>query len=120
MHVEFADPPPLIPQAMNSPLPEASTKIEDAIVPIDDAPTTLMQWAVLILNTPNPTLKARLHKLHIESPFISPHLYDRSSVLAKLFTFSVQANWYPSAINHRMLPLPQMFLPAKKDIPKTP
>lgn len=55
--VEFADPPPP---------PTASTfssdvvqvlPIDEDIVPLESAPKTLMQWAVLILNTANPTLK---------------------------------------------------------------
>lgn len=31
--------------------------VVEEIVPASNAPTTLMQWAVLILNTANPTLK---------------------------------------------------------------
>ncbi|KAG7449182.1 DUF455-domain-containing protein [Guyanagaster necrorhizus] len=56
---EFADPPPLKNTAS---LPVTSSSIEsmeEAVVPTTDVPTTLMQWAVLILNTPNPILKVQ-------------------------------------------------------------
>ncbi|KAI0029057.1 hypothetical protein K488DRAFT_80382 [Vararia minispora EC-137] len=52
---EFADPPlPLIDMFGLLPADEAP---DEPIVPVKDAPATLMQWAVLILNTPNPMLK---------------------------------------------------------------
>ncbi|KAJ7472036.1 hypothetical protein FB451DRAFT_1251725 [Mycena latifolia] len=54
---EFADPPPppsqipvVNPVLMNS-------EVTEPVVPKTDPPKTLMQWAVLILNTANPTLK---------------------------------------------------------------
>lgn len=61
--LEFADPPP-------NPSPdfkdrndfknESTLPAEDEpIIPSDSSPKTLMQWAVLILNTPDPTLKVR-------------------------------------------------------------
>lgn len=57
---EFADPPP-------HPAPPPQAKIgneqtireDEPVMPERDPPTTLMQWAVLILNTPNPALKVR-------------------------------------------------------------
>ncbi|KAJ7280054.1 hypothetical protein C8J57DRAFT_1301510 [Mycena rebaudengoi] len=52
---EFADPPP--PPAPMNPLPSDVDLPEEPVVPESNAPTTLMQWAVLILNTSNPTLK---------------------------------------------------------------
>ncbi|KAJ7689023.1 hypothetical protein B0H17DRAFT_1067514 [Mycena rosella] len=45
---EFADPPPKLSQI---------PVVNPPVVPITDPPTTLMQWAVLILQTANPTLK---------------------------------------------------------------
>jgi hypothetical protein len=55
-YTEFADPPP--PAAISPAAAESSnTGIVDKVVPEEEAPTTLMQWAVLILNTANPTLK---------------------------------------------------------------
>ena len=53
---EFADPPPSVP--IQNALKVSSTEAREVepLVP-SQAPTTLMQWAVLILNTPNPTLK---------------------------------------------------------------
>ncbi|KAJ7083988.1 hypothetical protein B0H15DRAFT_402768 [Mycena belliarum] len=51
---EFADPPPApsqIPVAMNN------SEATEPLIPTTDPPKTLMQWAVLILNTANPTLK---------------------------------------------------------------
>ncbi|KAG5730343.1 hypothetical protein E4T56_gene11719 [Termitomyces sp. T112] len=57
---EFADPPksvaPLLPVTVLTSTPSV---VDEPIVPIDSPPTTLMQWAVLILNTPNPTLKVQ-------------------------------------------------------------
>ncbi|KAF7329156.1 DUF455-domain-containing protein [Mycena kentingensis (nom. inval.)] len=55
---EFADPPPQ--SAASIPHVNPITVSADAaepVVPEANAPRTLMQWAVLILNTPNPTLK---------------------------------------------------------------
>ncbi|KAF8063304.1 hypothetical protein FPV67DRAFT_1563433 [Lyophyllum atratum] len=57
---EFADPPPpktapLLPITAPPVVPAA----DEPVVPINNPPTTLMQWAVLILNTPNPTLKVQ-------------------------------------------------------------
>ncbi|KAJ3509576.1 hypothetical protein NLJ89_g5151 [Agrocybe chaxingu] len=55
---EFADPPPSAPVHI---LPQVATQVEpqqqEPVVPTTGAPKTLMEWAVLILNTPNPTLK---------------------------------------------------------------
>ncbi|KAK0491059.1 hypothetical protein IW261DRAFT_1435439 [Armillaria novae-zelandiae] len=56
---EFADPPPLIEDAAPLPVRSSTTGVEEPIVPTTNTPTTLMQWAVLILNTPNPTLKVQ-------------------------------------------------------------
>jgi hypothetical protein len=53
---EFADPPSA---TLNEPLPFIPTekRAPEPVVPLVNPPTTLMQWAVLILNTPSPTLK---------------------------------------------------------------
>jgi len=55
--IEFADPPPTQPTAVELPSVPLSSNVEEDIVPIKDPPTTLMEWAVLILNTAHPTLK---------------------------------------------------------------
>ncbi|EGO23184.1 hypothetical protein SERLADRAFT_439923 [Serpula lacrymans var. lacrymans S7.9] len=65
---EFADPPPI--SADPDPLVNQAASIspiEEDVVPVKDAPTTLMQWAVLILNTANPTLKVQRtkHAVHL-------------------------------------------------------
>ncbi|PCH34824.1 DUF455-domain-containing protein [Wolfiporia cocos MD-104 SS10] len=67
---EFADPPPppdlsrLSISATGATDPDAPP---ETIVPTEGAPTTLMQWAVLILNTANPTLKVERtrHAVHL-------------------------------------------------------
>ncbi|KAJ4491460.1 hypothetical protein C8J55DRAFT_281031 [Lentinula edodes] len=56
---EFADPPPesissLSANGMATPHAQEAT---EPVVPEKNPPKTLMEWAVLILNTPNPTLK---------------------------------------------------------------
>ena len=56
--LDFADPPPhttvkILPQVMPTPDPREA----ESVVPITNVPTTLMEWAVLILNTSDPTLK---------------------------------------------------------------
>ncbi|KAK0242808.1 hypothetical protein EDD85DRAFT_933324 [Armillaria nabsnona] len=59
---EFADPPPVVEDATSLPVRSStveSVTVEEPIVPTTNTPTTLMQWAVLILNTPNPTLKVQ-------------------------------------------------------------
>ncbi|KAF8198295.1 hypothetical protein K438DRAFT_1824152 [Mycena galopus ATCC 62051] len=55
---EFADPPPPPSQPVvqiNPVVP--GSEVTEPVVPTTDPPKTLMQWAVLILNTANPTLK---------------------------------------------------------------
>ncbi|KAK0468392.1 uncharacterized protein EV420DRAFT_1616996 [Desarmillaria tabescens] len=64
---EFADPPPLK-DATSLPVRTSTVEsVEEPIVPTTNAPTTLMQWAVLILNTSNPTLKVQRtrHAVHL-------------------------------------------------------
>jgi hypothetical protein len=56
---EFADPPPSVATQRVPQVPSTEVRAVEPLVPTSQAPTTLMQWAVLILNTPNPTLKAR-------------------------------------------------------------
>ncbi|XP_006456580.1 hypothetical protein AGABI2DRAFT_188477 [Agaricus bisporus var. bisporus H97] len=69
MLLEFADPPRL-----SSPSIKKDTQIEctplvedEPVVPLENPPKTLMQWGVLILNTPNPTLKVERtrHAVHL-------------------------------------------------------
>ena len=55
---EFADPPPTKEKASTT-LESTPSQADEAVVPLENPPKTLMQWAVLILNTPNPTLKVR-------------------------------------------------------------
>jgi len=60
--IEFADPQP-IPSSKNSNNQdyEAQNKIispvNEEVEPLENPPETLMQWAALILDTPNPILK---------------------------------------------------------------
>ena len=59
---EFADPPPPAPTNISLEVSHSQPhelQEQEPVVPETNAPTTLMQWAVLILNTPNPTLKVR-------------------------------------------------------------
>lgn len=55
--LEFADPPPLPKTPSSLPATAPSSLIDEPITPVIDPPTTLMQWAVLILSTANPLLK---------------------------------------------------------------
>lgn len=59
--LEFADPPPALVAALPLPkVPRAASRVDESIVPeTGPPPTTLMHWAVLILNTANPVLKVR-------------------------------------------------------------
>lgn len=55
---DFADPPkPTV--AASTCAQDKSTMVGavEEVVPDDNPPTTLIQWAVLILNTPDPVLK---------------------------------------------------------------
>ncbi|KAJ7573648.1 hypothetical protein C8J56DRAFT_1065788 [Mycena floridula] len=54
---EFADPPPPVVETGTSVPSFSGQPQEPGVVPESDPPKTLMEWAVLILNTPNPTLK---------------------------------------------------------------
>ncbi|KAF5347814.1 hypothetical protein D9756_010294 [Leucocoprinus leucothites] len=69
---EFADPPPAsspsnYDEDSESREERTSHDDEEPVVPLDDPPKTLLQWAVLILNTPNPTLKVERtkHAVHL-------------------------------------------------------
>ncbi|TRM66767.1 DUF455-domain-containing protein [Schizophyllum amplum] len=54
---EFADPPLRAVDAQDSATLHASNLDEQPLVPLENPPSTLMEWAVLILNTPDPRLK---------------------------------------------------------------
>ncbi|KAJ7485070.1 hypothetical protein B0H11DRAFT_2018030 [Mycena galericulata] len=55
---EFADPPPPPSQPTSQVNPVIiNSEAAEPVVPTTDPPKTLMQWAVLILNTAHPTLK---------------------------------------------------------------
>ncbi|KAL0571544.1 hypothetical protein V5O48_010420 [Marasmius crinis-equi] len=56
---EFADPPPQPPSEI---LTADQPGEEEPVVPLNNPPSTLIEWAVLILNTPNPTLKVERTK----------------------------------------------------------
>ncbi|KAF4582704.1 hypothetical protein EYR40_002628 [Pleurotus pulmonarius] len=53
---DFADPPPVQSESA-LPQQQVTATPDEPVVPLDNPPRTLMEWAVLILNTPNPTLK---------------------------------------------------------------
>ncbi|KAH7914842.1 hypothetical protein BJ138DRAFT_1110218 [Hygrophoropsis aurantiaca] len=53
---EFADPPPHLPVEAGADTTRPQDD-DESVVPKLNPPTTLMEWAVLILNTSNPTLK---------------------------------------------------------------
>ncbi|TFY54812.1 hypothetical protein EVJ58_g8642 [Rhodofomes roseus] len=66
---EFADPPPP-PDLSRMTIVDENTQspvVEESVIPREGAPTTLMQWAVLILNTANPKLKVERtrHAVHL-------------------------------------------------------
>jgi len=63
---EFAD-PPAPPDLSHMTISDDSPAVEESVVPGEGAPTTLIQWAVLILNTPNPKLKVERtrHAVHL-------------------------------------------------------
>ncbi|KAE9384063.1 DUF455-domain-containing protein [Gymnopus androsaceus JB14] len=54
---EFADPPPPKSTSTNGAAVPYAQEANEPVVPEEKPPKTLMEWAVLILNTPNPTLK---------------------------------------------------------------
>ncbi|KAJ7074750.1 hypothetical protein C8F01DRAFT_1101684 [Mycena amicta] len=56
---EFADPPPTATQPTShvNPVTISTSEALEPVIPETNPPRTLMQWAVLILNTANPTLK---------------------------------------------------------------
>ncbi|KAM5545839.1 hypothetical protein V8D89_000877 [Ganoderma adspersum] len=56
---EFADPPPPPVDLSHLSLSSPTSKESEPLVPVEDPPTTLVQWAVLILNTPDPMLKVQ-------------------------------------------------------------
>ncbi|KAF7290702.1 DUF455-domain-containing protein [Mycena indigotica] len=66
---EFADPPPTtsLPVSQVNPVTISISESLEPVVPDLNPPRTLMQWAVLILNTANPTLKVlrTRHAVHM-------------------------------------------------------
>ncbi|KAL7278232.1 hypothetical protein ACG7TL_008207 [Trametes sanguinea] len=64
---EFADPPPPPPDLSHLSLLSPEPKEPEPVVPVENPPTTLVQWAVLILNTPDPMLKVQRtrHAVHL-------------------------------------------------------
>lgn len=58
-YVAFADPPHVVASSIPKNDPLILPKISEDLVPLNGAPSTLMEWAVLILNTPDPVLKVR-------------------------------------------------------------
>ncbi|KZS86767.1 DUF455-domain-containing protein [Sistotremastrum niveocremeum HHB9708] len=53
---DFADPPPTAPHQSASP-PTALPESDEPVVPSENPPNSLIDWAILILNTSNATLK---------------------------------------------------------------
>ncbi|OCH92369.1 DUF455-domain-containing protein [Obba rivulosa] len=62
----FADPPIQPPDISHLAISSPTARVEEDVVPKNDAPTTLMQWAVLILNTANPMLKVQRTRHAVE------------------------------------------------------
>ncbi|KII84888.1 hypothetical protein PLICRDRAFT_45721 [Plicaturopsis crispa FD-325 SS-3] len=64
---EFADPPPPQVAAISTGDAAVGIPIDEPIVPTQNTPKTLIEWAVLILNTSNPTLKVERtrHAVHL-------------------------------------------------------
>ncbi|KAI0329484.1 DUF455-domain-containing protein [Cubamyces sp. BRFM 1775] len=64
---EFADPPPPPPDLSHLSISSPEPKEPEPLVPIENPPSTLIQWAVLILNTPDPMLKVQRtrHAVHL-------------------------------------------------------
>ncbi|KAK7438616.1 hypothetical protein VKT23_017949 [Stygiomarasmius scandens] len=62
---EFADPPPPPPEAQET--SRAPQESDEPVVPFENPPKTLMEWAVLILNTPNPTLKVERTRYAVQA-----------------------------------------------------
>lgn len=63
----FADPPPPVASDLSADLSSTVSQENEPVVPEENAPTTLMEWAVLILNTPHPRLKVERtkHAVHL-------------------------------------------------------
>ncbi|KZT30075.1 DUF455-domain-containing protein [Neolentinus lepideus HHB14362 ss-1] len=63
---EFADPPSTTSTVQTGKISELTVRDED-VVPPENPPKTLIQWAVLILNTADPTLKVQRtrHAVHL-------------------------------------------------------
>ncbi|KAI5891505.1 DUF455-domain-containing protein [Schizophyllum commune H4-8] len=64
---EFADPPPKYNALTSVSVPRERDAEDEPVVPVEDPPSTLMEWAVLILNTPEPRLKVERtrHAVHL-------------------------------------------------------
>lgn len=60
LHTEFADPPPPLPDLSHLSISSPEPREPEPVVPVENPPTTLIQWAVLILNTADPMLKVRV------------------------------------------------------------
>lgn len=63
----FADLPPAVANSIPESVPSVPIKLSEDLVPSNGAPCTLMEWAVLILNTSDPMLKVERtkHAVHL-------------------------------------------------------
>lgn len=57
LYLAFADLPPAVAKSIPESVPSVPIKLSEDLVPSNGAPCTLMEWAVLILNTSDPMLK---------------------------------------------------------------
>ena len=76
---------------------------EEPIVPTTGAPTTLMQWAVLILNTADPMLKVRKHIFDRQTTSYSAYRLSAPGTLHICFSLENSHRW---EINPQALPNP--------------
>lgn len=92
--IDFADPPP--PPADLSHLSLSSEKPErsepEPVVPLEDPPKTLIEWAVLILNTSDPTLKVHTTRVMHRGSLSAKSVKYRFKEPGMLSTLSVLAN----------------------------
>jgi len=90
VRLDFADPPPNPTSRDSTSPPPQPTDIQtpqEPVVPEVDPPTTLVEWAVLILNTPDPTLKVSPPSLdgHLLLFNRDPEQVERTRYAVKLF-----------------------------------
>lgn len=117
--LDFADPPPKADRASQVALAEPQKlRLTEGVIPTAGAPKTLIEWAVLILNTSDPALKVGI--MLSVGPAQLINRADRLNALDMRSTSFALENWHRSVIARQTRPVRPIRPHAKRSTSKTP